>query len=57
MGEWAQKTLGNLITLQRGFDITKAAQFNIGMVDELNKRSKSKAMKNWAKNKQKLPAI
>ena len=38
-------------------DITKAAQFNIGMVDELNKRSKSKAMKNWAKNKQKLPAI
>lgn len=26
MGEWAQKTLGDLITLQRGFDITKAAQ-------------------------------
>jgi bifunctional non-homologous end joining protein LigD len=38
-------------------DITKAAQFNIFMVDGLAKRAKSKALKNWGKNRQRLPAL
>lgn len=38
-------------------DITKAAQFNIEMVDELAKKATSKSLKNWGKIKQKLPAL
>jgi bifunctional non-homologous end joining protein LigD len=38
-------------------DMTKAAQFNIAMVDDLAKRAKSKALKGWGKNRQTLPAL
>lgn len=38
-------------------DITKAAEFNIGMLDQLVERSRSKAMTKWGQNKQKLPSL
>lgn len=38
-------------------EISKAAQFNIGMMADLVKRAKSKSMKNWGNNKQKLPTF
>jgi len=38
-------------------EISKAAQFDIGMMADIVKRAKSKAMKNWGNNKQKLPTF